>query len=309
MPKYGKVPAVILVKNKLRGSILLLLATVIWGSAFVAQSAGMDLIGPFTFQTIRCFLAVIVLIPVIMIFDGRERTDFFRKWKDKKLWKTGILCGLALFFATSLQQIALIYTDAGKAGFITAMYIVIVPVLGLFYKKKPSPAAVISILIAVVGLYLLSCVGVTRINVGDLLLTACAAAFAVQITFIDRYAGQMDSLRLNCIQSLVVTVLSAVCMIFSETIQLEAILDCWLPLCYAGILSMGVAYSLQIMGQKLLEPTAASLIMSLESVFAVISGWLIPDERLSFWETIGCILVFSAVILSQLPIGQREKAP
>ena len=295
-------------KNSIRGSVLLLLATVLWGSAFVAQSAGMDMIGPFTFQTIRCFLAVVVLIPVIAVFDGRDRKNFFREWKDKSLWKTGIICGFALFIATSLQQIGLVYTDAGKAGFITAMYIVIVPVFGLFYKKKPSPAAIVSILIAVVGLYLLSCVGVTQINIGDILLAGCAVAFAVQITFIDRYAAGVDSLRLNWIQALVVTVLSAIFMAFSESPKLQPVLDCWLPLCYAGILSMGAGYSLQIIGQKYLEPTAASLIMSMESVFAVISGWLILNERLSFWETAGCILVFTAVILSQLPTRHRQKA-
>lgn len=287
-------------KKQLKGSLFLLLATVIWGSAFVAQSAGMDLIEPFTFQTIRCFLAVAALLPVIYIFDGKGRKHYFRKWADKKLWKTGTICGGALFIATSLQQIGLVYTDAGKAGFITAMYIVIVPILGLFFKNKPSAIAVISILLATVGLYLLSCVGVSRINIGDMLIAGCAVAFAVQITFVDRYAAEVDSLRLNCIQAFIVAVLSAIFMFFTEAPKLEPVLNCWLPLCYAGILSMGAAYSLQIMGQKSLEPTAASLIMSLESVFAVLSAWLILNERLTLWETLGCVLVFLSVILSQL---------
>ena len=295
-------------KEKLKGSILLVLATVIWGSAFVAQSAGMDLIGPFTFQTVRCFLAVAALLPVILLLDGKDRKNFFRKWADKKLWGTGALCGIALFFAQSLQQVGLVYTDAGKAGFITAMYIVIVPILGIFLKRKPSVAAVVSIFIAVAGLYLLSCVGVSQINIGDVLMLLCAVAFAVQITIVDRFAGDLDSIRLNCIQALIVTVLSAVFMFFTEKPQLLPIVNCWLPLCYAGILSMGAAYSLQIIGQKSLEPTTASLIMSLESVFAVLSAWLILNERLAPWELAGCILVFSAVILSQIPFKINKKA-
>lgn len=294
-------------KEKLKGSLLLAFATVIWGSAFVAQSAGMDLIGPFTFQTVRCLLAVIVLIPVIFLLDGKNRKNFMGKWADKKLWRSGILCGIALFFAQSLQQVGLVYTDAGKAGFITAMYIVIVPILGIFFKRKPTVAAVISIFLAVVGLYLLSCVGVTQINIGDVLMLLCAVAFALQITVVDRLAGELDSIRLNCIQSIVVTVLSAVFMLFTEKPQIQPIVDCWLPLCYAGVLSMGVAYSLQIVGQKSLEPTTASLIMSLESVFAVITAWLILNERLNAWETAGCILVFSAVILSQIPFKAKQR--
>ena len=295
-------------KQKLKGSLLLVLATVIWGSAFVAQSAGMDMIGPFTFQTVRCLLAVIALIPVILLLDGKDRKNFIRKWANKKLWKTGIICGSALFIAQSLQQVGLVYTDAGKAGFITAMYIVIVPILGIFFKRKPSPAALLSIVIAVAGLYLLSCVGVSKINIGDVMMAFCAVTFAVQITIVDRFAGDLDSIRLNCIQALVVTVLSAMFMFFTEKPQIQPIMNCWLPLCYAGVLSMGAAYSLQIVGQKSLEPTTASLIMSLESVFAVLSAWLILNERLKPWELAGCILVFCAVILSQIPFKKKMKA-
>lgn len=287
-------------KKQLKGSLYLLLATIIWGCAFVAQSAGMDLIGPFTFQAVRCLLAIIALVPVIALFDRVEHKVFLSEWKDRSLWKSGLICGAALFVATGLQQLGLVYTDAGKAGFLTAMYIVFVPIIGLFFKKKPSFMAVISILIAVAGLFLLSCMGVSRINIGDIYLVGCAVAFAVQITFVDRYAAKVDSLRLNCIQSLVCTVLSTVFMFLTETPRLEPILDCWVPLCYTGILSLGAAYSLQILGQKELEPTTASLIMSLESVFAVLSGWLILNERLTVWESIGCVLVFTSVILSQL---------
>lgn len=287
-------------KKQLQGSLCLLLTTLIWGSAFIAQSVGMDYIGPFTFQAVRCALAVLFLLPVIFLFD-RDKKAYFQKWKDPGLWKTGLICGVALFVASGLQQVGIQYTSAGKAGFITAMYIVLVPVLGLFLGKRVSPAAWAGVGLAVAGLYLLSCMGAAEINKGDLLLLGCAFAFAVQITLIDRLAGGLDSLRLNCIQSLVCAVLSAGVMFTTETVHMALILDCWLPLCYAGILSMGVAYSLQIIGQRHLEPTAASLIMSLESVFAALFGWLLLHETMTAPELCGCALVFAAVVLSQLP--------
>ncbi|MGM9550100.1 MAG: DMT family transporter [Faecousia sp.] len=290
-------------KNQIRGSLSLLLGTIIWGFAFIAQSVGMDHLGPFTFQAVRCFLAVLFLIPCAFVMDIGKCSfrESAAKWKNPSLWKVGFLCGCALFVAASLQQIGIVYTDAGKAGFITAMYIVLVPVLGLFLGKKPPKATVFSVALAVVGLYLLSCMGVSEINKGDLFLMGCALAFAVQITCIDRLAGNLDGLRLNCVQSLVVAVLSVPFMALTETVDVGNILACWLPLCFAGILSMGVAYTLQIVGQKDLEPTTASLIMSLESVFAALGGWLVLHETMTGWELLGCGLVFAGVILSQLP--------
>lgn len=290
-------------KKQLRGSLSLLLATVIWGFAFIAQSVGMDLIGPFTFQAVRCFLAVLFLIPCTFVLDAGKCGfwESLEKWKNPTLWKVGAICGCALFVAASLQQIGLVYTDAGKAGFITAMYIVLVPVLGLFLKRKPPKTAAVSVALAVVGLYLLSCMGVSEINKGDLCLMGCALAFAVQINCIDRLAGDLDGLRLNCVQSLVVALLSIPFLAMTETVNVQNILSCWLPLCFAGILSMGVAYTLQIVGQKELEPTTAALIMSLESVFAALGGWLVLNETMTAWELLGCGLVFAAVIISQLP--------
>ena len=292
-------------KNQLKGTAALLFATIIWGSAFIAQSVGMDHIGPFTFQAVRCGLAVVFLIPCSYLLEQNKR-EFLSKWLDPRLWKVGGVCGIALFAAAGLQQVGLVYTTAGKAGFITAMYIVLVPILGLFLKKKPNFSAWISVGLAVAGLYLLSCAGVSRINVGDILLLGCALAFAVQILLIDKAGADLDGLRLNCIQSLVVAVVSTVFMFLFETPDLESICVSWLPIAYAGILSTGVAYSLQIVGQKHLPPAPAALIMSLESVFAALSGWLILHERLSTWETLGCILVFAAVILSQIPIKKQD---
>lgn len=293
--------------KKLQGSISLLTATVIWGFAFIAQSVGMDLIGPFTFQFCRCLLAVLFLIPCAFLLDMGKcsvRTSA-EKWKDPQLWKTGLICGSALFVAASLQQVGLQYTDAGKAGFITAMYIVLVPILGLFLKRKPPKTAMLSVVMAVIGLYLLSCMGVTQINKGDLLVLGCALFFAVQITIVDCLAGSVDGFRLNCVQSMVVALLSLPFMVLTETVDFGNILSCMGPLLFAGVLSMGLAYSLQIVGQKHLEPTTASLIMSLESVFAALGGWWLLKETMSVLELTGCALVFAAVIVSQLP--ERRK--
>ena len=294
-------------KSKLRGTAFLLLATIIWGSAFVSQSIGMDHIGPFTFQAVRSFLAVLILIPVILLFDISQGQGklFVKKWTDARLWKAGILCGIPLFLACNLQQVGLVDTDAGKSGFLTAMYIVIVPVIGFFLKKKTTIMVPISIALAVVGLYCLSCVGVTKINTGDLLTLGCALMFAVQITFVDIFADGTDVLRLNTIQSLVCAVLSGIVVIFTETPTWQGILNCWLPLAHTGILSMGIAYSLQILGQQNLEPAIASLLMSLESVFAVLFGAWLLGESMTIWETIGCVLLFSAVILSQIPVKSK----
>lgn len=296
-------------KTQIKGSLCLLLTTIIWGFAFIAQSVGMDKIGPFTFQTIRCLLAVLFLFPCSFLMEmGKcSAKASFAKWKNPQLWKVGLLCGSALFVAASLQQIGLVYTDAGKAGFLTAMYIVWVPVLGAFLGQKPPFSTVFSVIMAVVGLYLLSCMGATGINKGDLFLMGCALAFAVQIRCIDRFAGALDGLRLTCVQSLVVAVFSIPFMLGMETVDIPSVIACWKPLCFAGILSMGVAYSLQVVGQKSLEPTTASLIMSLESVFAVLGGWWLLNERMTPWEITGCVLVFAAVILSQIPVGSISK--
>lgn len=286
-------------KKQFSGVFALLAATVIWGSAFIAQSVGMDKIGPFTFQAVRCFLAVVFLFPASALFSRGK--PFWKSWADPALWRSGIICGLALFAASSLQQIGLVYTDAGKAGFLTAMYIVFVPFLGLFVGRKPGRNALLSLIPAIVGLYLLSCTSVSGINKGDVLLLLCAVAFSVQILLIDRHCAGLDGLQLNCIQALVVTVLSVPWALLTETVDASLIASCWLPLGYAGVLSMGVAYTLQIVGQKRVAPSAAALLMSLESVFAALFGWLLLHETMTRAELLGCALVFAAVVISQLP--------
>ena len=297
-------------KKQFKGSLCLLLATVIWGSAFVSQSVGMDHVGPFTFQAARCFLAVIGLLPVIWITD-RFKNDgktFFSRWKDKQLWIAGLLCGIPLFLACNLQQMGLVDTDAGKSGFLTAMYIVFVPVFGIFLRKKPSPWIPVSVGLAVVGLYFLSCAGVTQISRSDLLLVGCAVMFALQIIFVERFAEKADTLRLNLIQALVCSVLSYTVVLFTEEPTWQGLAACWLPIAHTGFLSMGAAYSLQIVGQKSLDSAPASLIMSLESVFAVIFGCWILKETMTTWEILGCVLMFIAVILSQIPAKEKSAA-
>ncbi len=291
---------VIEMNNKLRGTVALGSATLIWGSAFIAQRVGMDHIGPITFLAARNAVAVPFLMLLAFLFD-RNKADYWKLWMDKKLWKAGCYCGIALFTAACLQQMGIVHTTAAKSGFLTAMYIVLVPLLGLFARRKLPINVWLSVGLAVVGLYLLSCAGVSQINIGDVLLLGCALAFAVQIILIDKMSSEADGLRLNCIQSLVVALISTVCMLLFENPDAQAICVSWLPICYAGILSTGVAYSLQIVGQKCLSPAPASLIMSLESVIAALCGWLILKEQFSTREIAGCALVFTAVILSQIP--------
>lgn len=303
-------PGEFAMKRQLKGMVAILMATIIWGSTFVAQSVGMDYIEPFTFQAVRCLLGGLLLLPIIAIADRflyeDDGKNYISRWRDKKLWKAGLFCGLPLFLAMNLQQLGMVDTDAGKAGFLTAMYIVFVPVLGIFLKQKPNKWIPLSVLLGVAGLYFLSCMGVTQVSTGDLLLLGCALAFAVQIICVDKFANQVDCLRLNCISALLCSALSGIFMLFTENPTWAGIAGCAGSLAYAGFLSTGIAYSLQIIGQKDLPPATASLLMSMESVFALLSGWLILGERLTSWETLGCTLVFAAVILSQLPDKKRE---
>lgn len=289
---------------------MLLLATLIWGSAFVSQSVGMDYIGPFTFQAVRCGLAVLALLPVIWLVDRRKKgkKSFGKGWADKKLWIAGLLCGIPLFLACNLQQIGLVETDAGKSAFLTAMYIVIVPLISIFMREKPTILTPFSVALAVAGLYFLSCMGVTRISTHDILLMCCALMFAIQIVCVDIFTETCDALRLNAIQAGVCAVLSAVLMLFWEQPTWSGIAACWLPLCHTGLLSMGAAYSLQILGQRDLSPATACLIMSLESVFAALFGAVLLKETMTQWEILGCVLVFVAVLLSQVPLPVKKKA-
>lgn len=288
-------------KQQLKGSIQLLIGTIIWGTAFVAQSVGMDYIGPFTFQAVRSCIAVAALVVVIWLMERgkQDGKTFAARWMEPGLWKTGFFCGIALFIASAFQQVGLVYTDPGKAGFITAMYIVLVPVLGLFLGQKAGLNIWISVVLAVAGLYLLSAFGVSSVNIGDVLLMGCACGFAVQIVLVDRLGKTLDGLRLNLVQFLTSTVFSCISMFLFEEPVWQQITVCAVPLLYTGVMSSAVAFSLQILAQQKLDPAPASLIMSMESVFAVLAGWLLLHQVLSANELLGCGLVFAGVLLSQ----------
>lgn len=296
-----------------------MLGAFIWGSAFAAQSVGMDYIGPFTFNAVRSFLGSLVLLPVIWFMNRGKYTGNLvsgqsaeskerrsepagkeSKQERKMLLKAGICCGILLTISTSLQQIGLVYTSAGKAGFITALYILIVPILGLFVGKRVDVKTWMGVALAVVGMYLLCITSGFSIAYGDFLVLLCAAAFSFHILMVDYFSPKVDGVKLSCLQFFVCGVLSIVPML-TEHPRISQILAAWMPIAYAGILSSGVAYTLQIITQKHLNPTVASLLMSLESVFAVLTGWLILHERLSVREMLGCALMFAAIILAQLP--------
>ncbi len=283
-----------------KSPLLLVLASVIWGVAFVAQSVGMEHVGPFTFNGVRNLLGSLVLVPVIFFFSKKKETSESSE-SSKTLWIGGIMCGVFLCVASSLQQIGLQYTTVGKAGFLTAMYIVVVPIFGLFLKKKCSCFVGISILLAIIGLYLLSIKDGLHIGKGDTYVILCAVVFSLQILAVDHFAPKCDCIKLASIQFLVCGVISSVIALIIETPSVEGILAAWLPIAYAGVLSSGVAYTLQIVGQKEMNPTVASLIFSLESVVSVLAGWAILNQTLSTRELCGCVIMFIAIILAQLP--------
>ena len=281
------------------GAAMLLSASLIWGVAFVAQSAGMQYVGPYTFTAVRSVLAAIGLGILIFVLD---RTNMKSKNNDKKvLWRAGIILGVVMTIASNLQQIGLVTTSAGKAGFITSLYIVLVPVFGLFLKRHPHPMLWVSVLIALVGLYFLSIRGDFSMSQGDLLVLASAVAFTFQILLVDHYSPKVDIIRLNCIQFSVMAILSFVPMMVLEQPKIGAISDAWLPIVYAGLFSGCGAYTLQMLGQRRVEPTTASLLLSPENVFSALAGWVILGQKLSARELLGCALVFIAIISSQLP--------
>lgn len=292
----------------MRNSLLLLLTAFIWGVAFVAQSVGGEQVGCFTFNGIRSLIGGVVLIPVILFLDAQKKKElgeekFSEQKGDKKtLILGGISCGVLLCIASNFQQFGISFTTVGKAGFITALYIIIVPILGLFMKKKVGPKIWAGVALATVGLYML-CMTAERFSIskGDFLVLICAGFFSLHILVIDYFSPKCDGVRLSCIQFFVCGIISMAIAFGFETPTLSGILTGWLPILYAGVLSCGVAYTLQIVGQKNMDPTVASLILSLESVFSVLAGWIILHQTLTAREIWGCVLMFLAIILAQLP--------
>ena len=292
-------------KIQARNSCLLLLTAIVWGMAFVAQSAGMEHVGPFTFNSVRNIIGGLVLIPVILTI--RKINGEQRPFVTKIELIGGVCCGVALFAASSFQQQGILYTTVGKAGFITALYVVIVPILGLFFKKRVSLLTWICVILAIVGLYLLCMTGDSlALNHGDLMVLICAVIFAIHILIIDYFSPKGDGVTMSCIQSLTCGVLAGIGMIFEQPTVDQIVTAKW-PILYAGILSCGVGYTLQIVGQKGVNPTVASLILCLESVVAVVAGWLFLGETLSVREFVGCALMFVAIVMAQLPISNKKK--
>lgn len=307
---------------------MLVLTAMVWGGSFVAQKSGMELIGPFAFNGIRTIIGGIVLIPLIMVLDRMKSkkqasatavkadaadsvlSEADKKNEQKLLITGSICCGLALLVAGMLQQIGMMYTTAGKAGFITALYVVLVPIFGRILGKKIRPLIWLCVLASAVGLYLL-CMpasdGFGHINKGDLIVLACALCFAVHILLIDYFSPKVDGVRLSCLQFFIAGILCVILMFPLDPVlgydipSLSQLLDAWIPIVYAGALSCGAGYTMQIVAQADTDPAVASMILCLESVFAVIAGMLILGESLSLREAAGCIIMFAAILAAQLP--------
>lgn len=316
--------------HKIRNTIFLFLTAMIWGAAFVAQSVSMDYIGPFTFICLRSIIGGLFLIPVIMVIDNIRKkgqknglnaitpdnnVNNFQNipeenqklsWKNKKLLESGIVCGIFLFLANCFQQTGIQYTTVGKAGFITTFYIILVPILGLFFKKYCGILTWIGVVIALAGLYFLCITEKLTIQKGDALILCCSFLYTGQILAIDYYNPFVDGVKMSCIQFLTGGVLGAIFMCLFENPDMGMILKAAGPILYTGIMSTGVAYTLQAVGQKGLNPTVAALIMSLESVFSALSGYLFLHQILTTRELIGCVLMFIAIVLAQLPDIQRK---
>lgn len=321
--------------HKVRNTILLLLTALIWGVAFVAQSVSMDYIEPLTFICLRSLIGGIVLLPCIWVFDhldGKKRDvdkeergmdadrsgsgstpaatktagKTYRWWTDRKLLLGGVVCGLFLFAANCFQQTGIQYTTVGKAGFITSFYIIIVPLMGIFLKRYCGILTWVAVVIALAGLYFLCMNEELQLQTGDFLILISAFLFAGQIMAIDYFNTFLDGVKMSCIQFFTGAVLGCIGMLLFENPQLSLIFDAAVPVLYTGVMSTGVAYTLQIIGQKGMNPTMAALILSLESVFSALSGFVILRQVLSGRELLGCVLMFAAIILAQLPDFHRK---
>lgn len=309
--------------SKLKNDLLLLLTAFIWGSAFIAQSTGADLVGPFTFNAFRYALGVIALTPVIIWMDKKKsvadvsdveikkdsnETGFFKTGERKTLIIGGIITGVILFASSGIQQYAIAYTTAAKSGFITTLYVIIVPFMGLFLHKKVRPIIWLCAAIAILGLYLLAIQpGTFTFGKGEFYTFICAIGFSCHIMVIDYFSPKVDGIRFSRLQFLTTSILSFIVMFLTEDVVLSNLMDAWFSLIYAGIFSSAVAYTLQIVAQKNAEPAVASLILSLESVFAAICGVFFLHEYLNGRELTGCILVFAATIVAQLPSKNEIK--
>lgn len=296
--------------QKLKGNILLLTAAFVWGLSFIFQSKGIEKVPPIAFNGIRSMLGAVVLLPVILLSDSSKAKGGQAIQKtDKTLISGGIICGVFLCIATTLQTVGMLETSPGKAGFITALYMIVVPIINLFRGKKSTVIIAVSVLTAVSGLYFM-CIpkGEFSLTKGDFLVLCCAFVFAGHILAIDNFAPRVDGVKLACLQFFVCGLINIIWMFFDEVPTLQVIADAKIDIAYAGIMSCGVAFTLQIIGQKYTDPTSASILMSLESVFATLStvvltalGWKLTGGMLSAREIFGCVMMFGAIMLVQIP--------
>ena len=295
--------------KKLKGPLLLLLAAFIWGCAFVAQKVGMDYVEPYTFNAVRTILGGLALLVFILIRDGARHKPLW-PFFDKPTLVGGVLCGLILAVATNLQQVGMQYTTAGKGGFITATYVVLVPLLSIVLRKRTTLKTWFAAAAALLGLYLL-CVNPQEgfsVNRGDLLILVCAFAFAIHIMVIDHFIPKVDGVKMACMQFFVCGFLTLIPVFALESPDVHEIFTAWLPIVYAGVFSCAVAYTLQIVGQKGMNPSLAALILCFESVFAVLSGWALRGETMSLREVLGCAVMFLALIAAQVQFPLHKKA-
>jgi len=292
-------------KNSPRGIVFLVTAAVVWGFAFVAQRLGADHLGPFFFNGSRFLIGTLSLLPVILIFEKNSNDPAIKK----KTLIVGIIAGSLLFFASYLQQLGIQMTDsAGKAGFITGLYMILVPIIGVFMRKKTSAQTWVGALLGVLGLFLICNTGDSlTFTAGDAVLVGCAVVFAFHIIVVDRFGDNLYSLRFSMTQFATATVLNLICVLLFKDPSLSALGEAAIPILYCGVMSTGVAYTCQILGQKYSEPTSASIILSTESVFSAIGGALILGERMSIPAYIGCVLIFCGIILSQVKIKKKNK--
>lgn len=289
-------------KRELKASIMLFATAIIWGLAFVAQAAGMEHLGPLSFTASRCFVAVVFLYLTYKFFMIKSASYREEKFDMKRTLVGGSICGLVFTIAINLQQVSLIYTTAAKASFLTALYIVFIPVIGLFFGRRPSVKIIICIFLAMVGTYLLSINGGLKINRGDLIVILSALVFAIHILLLTKYSTNTNAVLVSLVQFAVCGVISLVGALVLEDISMEAILKSQVTILYVGILSSGVGFTIQLMALKDLEPVVASMICSLESVFGALFGWLILSQEMTEREIFGAIIIFLATIFAQVPI-------
>ena len=294
-------------KKSLKGPICLTLCAIFWGMAFSAQSSAMDHVEPYTFVFLRSAITCLALLISMPLLNRLNPANNAPTASNRRHLAVGALCGAFLVLATILQQVGLVTTTTAKSGFITALYIIIVPILGIFLGRKPRTAIWLGVLVSLIGLYFLCWQGTLNVNVGDLFTLGSAVVFAVHIQLIDRLGGNLNSIKLSAIQFGAAAVIACAVMLLFETPNLDGILACWTDILYVAIFSGALGYTLQIVGQKSTDPTLASLIMCLESVFAALGGWLVLGEALSGREILGCALMLSASVIALLP-GRKRAA-